>query len=367
MEDYDPTTSALTYYMINAKIANELLWECNFSSNECQMFKYKSTFWLSVLYAWAELNFHNPETTEQIQNQVLWYNTRIRIKNKIVFFREWYEMGIFYVRDLVCGNRLYRYKEMKEVYGNYINVMKYNALISAIPTKWKAEIKYFSQDEPVTLYKYLIDYNKWSQITYAKLIVSNECIQQITHLWERKLGHTIEDGLMQKIFQNINKNVCIPKYRSFQYRLLHNAVYLNDRLVHLGISSTNLCYNCNGHKETYVHFFCECTHAKKIWTQLKQYLYENYNEEIDLDIEKIIFNNIKENAHCFTNLAVCITKQMLYAKKCLNKKLTMHNVIEELEFIHEIEKEKAYRTRNVKSDNLAWPDKIRIVDELQML
>ena len=82
--------------------------------------------------------------------------------------------------------------------------------------------------------------------------------------WSHVLKIQIDVSRMIRAFTNINKVTKVVKYRAFQYRLIHNAVMLNDRLVHWAFSDTNRCCLCKTEKETPLHFFVQCTKMKEL-------------------------------------------------------------------------------------------------------
>ena len=129
-----------------------------------------------------------------------------------------------------------------------------------------------------------------------------------------------------------------------------------------------MCYYCNVQKETVIHFFFQCKAAQAILKEICEYLSHTYQIKIcSLTHRKILFNNVDENLFSFVNLIFCITKQMMYALKCMQQKVTASRVIEELEFIHQTEYKRAIVTNNCKRYNLTWPDKIQVNSDESVL
>ena len=64
--------------------------------------------------------------------------------------------------------------------------------------------------------------------------------------------------------------------RIFQFKILHNILFLNDRLYNLNLSDTKLCSLCKEVNETPTHLFSECTLTLALWkslqTKLKDFL-----------------------------------------------------------------------------------------------
>ena len=65
-----------------------------------------------------------------------------------------------------------------------------------------------------------------------------------------------------------------PHTRYFQYKVLKNVLYLNEKLFSFGISETSRCSFCNQDKETIEHLFRHCFVAKALWNSLNTF-FEN--------------------------------------------------------------------------------------------
>ena len=55
-----------------------------------------------------------------------------------------------------------------------------------------------------------------------------------------------------------------PYTRYFQYKVLNNALYLNEKLFIFGISESSRCYFCNQSNEKTEHLLCNCFVAKAL-------------------------------------------------------------------------------------------------------
>ena len=62
-------------------------------------------FLKEILEYWAEINFVDQVSSDiAFQEQFLWFNSLIRIDNKPIFLKEWFEIGISKVKHLQSGN-----------------------------------------------------------------------------------------------------------------------------------------------------------------------------------------------------------------------------------------------------------------------
>ena len=58
------------------------------------------------------------------------------------------------------------------------------------------------------------------------------------------------------------------KLRCFQYKLLHNTLYLNQKLFLFCKHNTSLCSFCNLEDETIIHLFAHCSKTKQLWCKV---------------------------------------------------------------------------------------------------
>ena len=79
-----------------------------------------------------------------------------------------------------------------------------------------------------------------------------------------------------------------PYTRYFQYKVLNNVLYLNEKLFLFGISETSKCSFCNQNNETIEHLFCHCFVAKALWNGLNTF-FENHLSLYDLTPQAAFF------------------------------------------------------------------------------
>ena len=146
-----------------------MFWECNFNVKDVSQFGCKSQFWLSVVEEWARLNFSEPIEENEKINQIIWYNSYITVNKKMLFWKEWYERGIHYVKDLLQNGKIMTIQQLNDCYDVHVTQMQYNSLISAIPKGWGITCSLDNESEWQTSYVSLIGKRK---------VVAN-CLQQI--------------------------------------------------------------------------------------------------------------------------------------------------------------------------------------------
>ena len=106
--------------------------------------------------------------------------------------------------------------------------------------------------------------------------------------------------------------------RSFQYKILHNILFLNKKLYLSGITKSPLCSYCNTNDETPIHLFCECNSTKSLWLQLNRHFHSDLNFPVLTPQNAIIgiFNNSVSNIHLINHILLLFK---LYICKSRNK------------------------------------------------
>jgi len=61
-------------------------------------------FWRDVLINYASLLDSEPQTSEDILSQSIWFNSKIQVNNRYVFLQRWCNNGVFYIHDLLNSN-----------------------------------------------------------------------------------------------------------------------------------------------------------------------------------------------------------------------------------------------------------------------
>ena len=93
---------------------------------------------------------------------------------------------------------------------------------------------------------------------------------------------------------------------------------------------TNLCSFCKLEPETVTHVLAECTVVRKtIWHPLCRWIkyFLQLKEEIYQDTGEIIFSNYTGQFQDQINIIGIITKQYVYATKCIGEKLRFNQLI----------------------------------------
>ena len=347
----------IAYHMMRVSSLGENIWRCRISEDDVKQLKIKNTFWENVLTSWSKFNYHKDF---RVENQILWYNSCIKIDKKIFFWKNMYLNGLMYVHQLFENQRFKGYEQVKTEFG--MGRMKFNSLKAALPVEWK---QYFQEEEKITylpcpphtydkcmgdknisrkIYKYLGD---------DIMLVHSKYIN-----WKKEIGEDFTPTLYEfgQLHKEIYKLTNVPKYRSFQYRVMQRSLVTNIQLQKWGIKPEDTCTFCLKHRETITHLLAECEVVQaKIWQKLKQEIASKYQiGDIDLRAENIILNSIAPKKKNVLNFMCLIAKQYIYRCRCQAKELSFESLKREIRQIECIEKYIAIRNGKKQIHDRKW-------------
>ena len=143
--------------------------------------------------------------------------------------------------------------------------------------------------------------------------------------------------------------------RSFQYKILHNILFLNKKLYLFGKTESPLCSYCNTIDETPIHLFCECNSTKYLWLQLNRHFHSGLTFPVLTPQTAILglFNDSVSNM-CLINNILLLFK--LYIYKSRNKhRLNINDLLPNILKIKKLKKVTAFGNRKkIAAYNKKW-------------
>ena len=218
-------------------------------------------------------------------------------------------------------------------------------MINSIPEKWKLTIKQSSSDAKNFIIHghHLI---KGSRILILEKLTSKELYEilissrtnKVTSVmyFETKFNGNSLDWT--KIFLLPRLATYNTYLRSFQYKILHNILFLNKKLYLSGKTKSPLCSYCNTNDETPIHLFCECNSTKSLWIQLNRPFHSDlkFPELTPKTAIVGVFNDSVSNIHLVNHILLLF---ILYIYKSRNKhRLNIHELLANILNIKKLEK-----------------------------
>ena len=162
-----------------------------------------------------------------------------------------------------------------------------------------------------------------SRNAYETLIEDKSLSHKIEK-WNFELDVNITTDELYRYFKNIYITTNIPKFRSFQYRLIHRAIITNVHLYKWRKISSDLCSFCGECRETYSHLFVMCKNIREIWVKTEEFLMSYNESEIIFNIPNVIFNQLISSPRNVKNFVCLMLKQYIYKQRCLKQVPTFY-------------------------------------------
>ena len=140
----------------------------------------------------------------------------------------------------------------------------------------------------------------------------------VSQRWESKYSISVDEVLLKAYFRRIYTVTNFVKLRSFQFRVMHNALVLNTHLYRWGLRSDNQCSFCGSEKETLTHLLYLCEVVQALWKKIKEYAETLSSSQVHYNLENIIWNTVANSPQDVNNVLCLITKAYIYKQRCLD-------------------------------------------------
>ena len=175
--------------------------------------------------------------------------------------------------------------------------------------------------------------------------------------WRQELGQDFCEGILDfgKMHLDIYKVTNVPKYRSFQYRILQRGLVTNIQLCKWGIVPSENCSFCHEEKESVSHLFYECAQIHNLWSSLVRYSQENFKDcVIEINVRNVMLNKVHVRANHIANFLCLLLKYYIYSRKCLGRPLIEYEMIGLFKRVERIEKYIAIKNGSLSTHNKKW-------------
>ena len=167
-----------------------------------------------------------------------------------------------------------KWQEAKQKYDlNISSYLSWIGLVKSIPTAWKFNLRDSLFGNPLR-----IDLQNKSMACISSKMAYQKLIQPLSKpstsqlYFEKVLGFGKVEW--EKVYMLPRIVTIESSLRSFQYKILNNILYLNERLFKFNIVDSLLCSLCGAYNESIKHLFCTCTVTQRLWHQLRSWLYK---------------------------------------------------------------------------------------------
>ena len=245
-----------------------LIFECNYTMKDLSII---SIFYRELLQWWSEFRDHFSD--EKYWLSIIWNHKDIRINGKPVFYKTYYNSGIYTVSDLLLNlDNVESFEAIKNKIEN-VNFLTWTGLRHSVPSNLKTLQYELTKGNVSFIYKNdIFDITKVKSKDYYSLMISKKAqLPNNVQKLKRHFNLTEED---LKLAFNLPHIITYKPYaKAFQYKILNPILYTNTKLFKIGYSEHDKCTFCSNESETLHHLFFYCPYSNLFWKSFEKYYF----------------------------------------------------------------------------------------------
>ena len=142
----------------------------------------------------------------------------------------------------------------------------------------------------------------------------------------------------KKVYSLPFRTTLDSKLREFQYKILNNIVFTNDKLFRFGLSHSPNCTFCSEESESLEHLLLRCKVSSKFWKEVLSWLKDN-NIGTESFTETSLFLGFFEETEDFfiINHVLLLGKYYIYVRKCHGSLPSLRGFITMIRSVYNIE------------------------------
>ena len=280
-----------------------------------------SPFYEQILRHWYEIYCVAPVEAKEICNMSLWHNKFIKIDNKPIIFKHWYDAGIRNMSDVMSvAGKLLSLEELELKFGFVCKQMDYNCLTHAVPKKW---LKIISGRNCYKIEDTINVRVKNKQKNVEKLTCKDvywEYVRKIgmspvsEQKWNTYLN--IDDMSWEELYV-IPYTICKKTIvQSFQYNLF-NRIYPCQYTLSIWYKDEQPnCKECEN-IDYLEHHFYDCKKVKPFWDSIEKWWNSAIETTFPLNSRYVLFGLQNPNEdEIFDIMNLCILYAKWYISGC---------------------------------------------------
>ena len=290
---------------------------------------------------WQETSQFQPTTASLVLSESLCFNSHIKIDGRPINPSFINANKYVALADLFAKNGHLITWEVASVRLNITNYFKWIQIANSIPSSWKKIVSGSLHTEDICLIQHLNIKDK--AVAVSELDSKSFYTLFIDKIYSKPSSQKYFERLYGPL--NWKSIYLLPRLttmdsatRIFQYKILHNTLFLKSRLYHLGYSNDSYCSLCGNFDETPVHFFCNCEVTMSLWNSFCNLL-RPYLVLEPLSPQSAILGIFLDNDkhHVLKNHLLLLFKHCVYKYRMDN--INFHTIVGKMKSISKIEKQ----------------------------
>ena len=263
-------------------------------------------FYSDLLLWWEE--FRNTFSDNNYAQRIVWNNKDIKIDNRSVFYKSYYDKGIVFVRDLMFESDNKQSHDFYKQKGLKTDFLTWTGLRLSVPKELRS-CEPLPEIDLVNFKHNNIQFDVYRAKCkhFYKLLITAKA--KLPNMSKKLISDFDISNSLEEIY-SLPQTVASETYIwSFQYRVLNYILYTNAKLFKIGLSLNDKCTFCDSSKEELYHLFFECSHVQIFWKTFSSWWFELVKENITLTLKDIILG--------LTNRTDIINYLIILGKLCI--------------------------------------------------
>ena len=277
-------------------------------------------FWKDVLKHFLKLHCHcSPKNIDEFLSECIFYNDNILRGNEVLCLKEWCELGIFFIHQLIHNDgKLMTFFQFKQAFPQVnTSFLLYNGVISAIKSYQEKCQVVFTDNFRLFLPKAWFIIMKGNRYVQTVLLGDGTKPTSVTK-WNSEFVNLEWESIFRHCF-TVSKDV---QLRWFQARLLHRLLPTEKYLFNCKIATDPMCNLCHQEEQTIRHLFAECIYAQHFWEDFQKHIVDKCQHTVNfkIDDELILFGvkmNVKSDG--IMDFLILCGKFFIYKCKIANR------------------------------------------------
>ena len=277
------------------------LLRCNYDKNFLEQIDLPQFYNLILRYF---LEIKESFLNQSVQELILFNNKDILINGHTIFYRNWFDRGIYLVQDLLKSDgKFLSYSEFVQKYDVRCNFLIYFQVVSAVPRHLVERARACPVDRADLLSSTMfhlspetsINLTKIKNKDYYRLPINKEQIElKADSKWARDLQ--IGQTSLKPFFSRI-RNVCRDnKLREFYFKLLHRIVVTRKELFLFGVTEDAKCSYCEMN-DSIIHTFYNCNWSQLFFSEVIKWFNKENATSLTLSPTELILGKDKNNVN----------------------------------------------------------------------
>ena len=246
------------------------LFHCNYDIKDVVI---SSQFYSELLQWWSE--FLEDFSPEKLYQNIIWNNKVIRVNDKPVFYKTFFNSGLTLISDLRIDLDITNSYNVIAKTIEKSNFLIWAGLRLAMPPHLKLILRANDHTFLAMPPSMIISNNDFNTLTkkskdYYALLISRRA-QLSKNALVLKNDFNLTEEQLEKVFL-LPHIICFESYvKAFQYKVLNSILYTNFKLCKIGYIADDKCTFCKSESETLIHLFFNCVYSKLFWKDFEFY------------------------------------------------------------------------------------------------